>query len=186
MGIISRITTLFKADIHGIMDEMQDDEVLIKHCLREMEEEIGRKESKYNKMKISFTHSHQLYEKLKDDIEQLDADLDAALRKDRDDIARFIIKKHKNVSAYQRLLNDHNNRLKQDMDQLQECIETQRREYEKLRIKAMDFCQRLDDERWPQSISALKNCRMTDPLSDEEIELELLRRKEAIMGGTVQ
>ena len=46
MGIASRIVKIFKADIHGVMDQLEDPGLLLKQYLREMEEALNQKEAK--------------------------------------------------------------------------------------------------------------------------------------------
>ena len=44
MSVLSRITRLFKADMHGVMDQLEDKELLVKQYLREMEGSLQSKE----------------------------------------------------------------------------------------------------------------------------------------------
>lgn len=44
MSIIGRLSRLFKADIHGILDSLEDPRETLKQALREMEEEIAKGE----------------------------------------------------------------------------------------------------------------------------------------------
>jgi phage shock protein A len=46
MAILTRIFRLFKADIHGIMDQIEDQGLLLKQHLRDMEESLVQKEAK--------------------------------------------------------------------------------------------------------------------------------------------
>ena len=40
MGIVKRFSTLLKADIHGVLDVMEDPRDVCKQAIREMEEEL--------------------------------------------------------------------------------------------------------------------------------------------------
>jgi len=40
MAILTRIIQLFKADIHGVMDQLEDQGLLLKQHLRDMEESL--------------------------------------------------------------------------------------------------------------------------------------------------
>ena len=44
MTLIARITRLFKADLHGILDSLEEPEEIIKQAIREMEEDIAAQE----------------------------------------------------------------------------------------------------------------------------------------------
>ena len=43
MGLANRMYRIWKADIHGIMDQMEDKGLLLRQHLREMEEELARR-----------------------------------------------------------------------------------------------------------------------------------------------
>ena len=40
MGLFSRITRLCRSDLHGVMDQLEDKNLLLKQYLREMEEAL--------------------------------------------------------------------------------------------------------------------------------------------------
>ena len=44
MAIINRVSRLFTADIHAVLDRMEEPVVLLRHCIREMEEELADSE----------------------------------------------------------------------------------------------------------------------------------------------
>ena len=43
MGIMTRMLRLCKADVHGVMDQLEDKGLLLKQYLREMETSLGHK-----------------------------------------------------------------------------------------------------------------------------------------------
>jgi phage shock protein A len=53
MAIIARIVEIFKADIHGVMDQLEDQGLLLKQHLRDMAEALHRRETKLRKMRVS-------------------------------------------------------------------------------------------------------------------------------------
>ena len=48
MGIMTRMLRLCKADVHGVMDQLEDKGLLLKQYLREMETSLGHKEQQVN------------------------------------------------------------------------------------------------------------------------------------------
>ena len=59
MGIMTRFTRLCKADLHGVLDQLEDKGLLLKQSLRDMESEIGRKETKLGQMTTERDHTHR-------------------------------------------------------------------------------------------------------------------------------
>ena len=93
MAIIARIVKIFKADIHGVMDQLEDRRLLLKQHLRDMEEVLHRKEAKLRKMTAGHNQKQQDLADYRQQWEALDHDLTVALRKKKDDIARMLIRK---------------------------------------------------------------------------------------------
>src|SRR5262249_48664531 len=44
MTLIARMTRLFKADLHGILDSLEEPEEVVKQAIRDMEEDIATQE----------------------------------------------------------------------------------------------------------------------------------------------
>ena len=42
MALISRVTRLFRADLHAVLDSIEEPELLLRQAVREMEEEVAR------------------------------------------------------------------------------------------------------------------------------------------------
>lgn len=183
MAIFTRIIRLFKADIHGIMDQIEDQGLLLKQYLRDMEESLNQKEAQFKKMVHSRDQAQQAYQTGKKETANLEQDLEVAIKKDRDDIARMLIKKLKPLTRIQADRHSHIERLNQEIDQFKAHVEQQRIQYEQLKQKASEYFHRTETQQWQEPLSALQPGFSSHELSEEEVELELLQRKEAIKGG---
>lgn len=185
MAILTRIIQLFKADIHGVMDQLEDQGLLLKQHLRDMEESLVEKEMELKKMRIALDQARQDHQKGEKETGNLEQDLQVAIKKDRDDIARMLIKRLKPLSRLQSERRNHIDRLNHEIDQFNAVIEQQRIQYQQLRQKAVEFFYRQEKRKWePIWPSAQAGPRLHE-LSEEEVELELLQRKEALKGGMV-
>jgi phage shock protein A len=101
MAILTRIFQLFKADIHGVMDQIEDQGLLLKQHLRDMQESLVQKETQLKKMGTARDQAQQEFQMGKKETDNLESDLEVAIKKDRDDIARMLIKKLKPLSHIQ-------------------------------------------------------------------------------------
>jgi phage shock protein A len=183
MTILTRILRLFEADIHGIMDQFEDRGLLLKQHLRDMEESLVQKEAGLRQMCFVRDQARQDYAKGKNESGSLEQDLEVAIRKDRDDIARMLIKKIKPLAQIQSARNSHIERLDHEIGQLREDIEQKRLQYERLRQQAAIFFDRAEKQNEGQCWPGIHADFGAHKISDEEIELELLQRKEALKGG---
>ncbi len=183
MAILTRMIRIFKADINGLMDQIEDQGLLLKQHLRDMEASLVQKETNLKKMDLALDQARQAYEKGQKESDKLELDLDVAIKKDKDDIARMLIKKLKPLTRIQSERCSHIDLLNHDMVQFKENVDQQRLQYEQLKQKATEYFHRAEKQNRENTwVSMPTDLRVRD-LSAEEIELELLQRKEAIKGG---
>ena len=186
MGIMTRFMRLCKADIHGVMDQLEDKGLLLRQYLRDMEEEIGQKEARLRKLVVSRDKLQQDCDKYSEECEKLDADIESALKKGKDDIARLLIKKLKPMTSHRDELSRHFQNLTRETSRFHGLIEEQRLQYEQLELRAKEYFHREEREKWERTTATTISSPSTGEPSEEEVELELLKRKEAFKGGEKQ
>jgi phage shock protein A len=180
MAIIARIVEIFKADIHGVMDQLEDQRLLLKQHLRDMADALNRKETKLRKMTAAHNQGLKDLAGYKQQLEALDHDLTVALRKNKDDIARTLIRKMKPLENLSDELTRHLKTLDEEMIQFDNHLQLQRLRYEQLKNRAAEYLHKTRMQRWEKEV--------IDPVSDydcgeqmeHEVELELLKRKDAL------
>ena len=69
MALITRFTRLFTADLHALLDRLEEPDVVLKQAIREMEEELAGREQRIRRLDLEREHL----------IRQL-ADIDRSLR----------------------------------------------------------------------------------------------------------
>jgi phage shock protein A len=185
MAILTRIFQQFKADIHGVMDQIEDQGLLLKQHLRDMEDSLAQKETQLKRIENARDQAQQEFQKGKKETDSLESDLEVAIKKDRDDIARMLIKKLKPLSRIQTERYNHIDLLNHEIAQFKENIEQQRLQYETLKQKATAYFHRTEKQGWQEPWAATPSDFNVHELSEEEIELELLQRKEAVKGGAL-
>ena len=185
MALLSRIIRLFKADIHGVMDQLEDQGLLLKQHLRDMEESLIEKEMRLKKMRSALDQARQDHQKGEKETGDLEHDLQVTLKKDRDDISRMLIKKLKPLIRLQSERRNHIDRLNHEINEFKAYIEQQRMQYGQLRQKTTEFFYRKEKQNWEPIWPAAQGGLLLYELSEEEVELELLQRKEALKGGMV-
>jgi phage shock protein A len=183
MGIMTRFTRICRADLHGVMDQLEDKSLVLKQCLREMEESIVIKQAGLTKMSASLDrikHEHQNY---KSEQKKLEQDLDAALKKDKDHIARILIKKLKTMEQHINILERRSSALEMEISGQSEYLESQKHQYEQLKLRSETFFQAKEQQSWEETMTRAMPQTINLTLSEEEVELELIKRKEALQGG---
>lgn len=183
MGLITRFTRLCKADIHGVMDQLEDKHLVLKQCLREMEEALEQKQVRLEKIKGSIELNRREEGQLKSEEEKLEEDLVSAINKERDDIARMVIRKLKTVEHHLKVIGLNGNTLGREIALLTESLEVQKHQYSELQLRSDTyFHQTHQADTGKNTAFAWPRSGFTT-VSDEEIELELIKRKEQMKGG---
>ncbi len=178
MAIIARIVKIFKADIHGVMDRLEDRRLLLKQYLRDMEEVLLHKEAKLRQMKVSHNQKQKDLADYRQQWQALDHDLTVALRKNRDEIARMLLRKMKPLENKSEKLTRHLEALKEEMIQFKNHLKQQHRRYEQLKYRSIEYFRRTQMQQWEKNLVVPISEDGYDAPTDEEIELELLKRKE--------
>ena len=113
-------------------------------------------------------------------------DIEAAIEKDKDDIARLLIKKLKPQDYHRNELGRHIQTLGKEISQISESVEEQRLQYQQLQIRAKEYFHRVEREKWEKTTATKIPSTATVEPSEEDVELELLKRKETAEGGVKQ
>jgi phage shock protein A len=184
MRIAARMLRLFKADLHGVMDQLEDKPALLKQCLREMENGLRQKRCKMAEL-------DRTGRRLRNDLlacgrerEQLEQDIALAVRKEKDDIARLLIRKQMAVRTGADHLAGLLRQLEEEKIALAETLDRRQGQYDHLKVKAAAYCR--NAEQYAADETAAWWAEPEDP-TDAEIEMELLRRKESLspQGGVL-
>ena len=179
MGIMTRIIKIFKADIHGVMDQLEDQELLLKQHLRDMQDALNQKEIDLNNLLVAQKQAQAECSRYRRQAEVLEADLEVSIRKNKHDMARKLIRKVVPINKLVDELSEHIKALEDDIANAGLDLDRQRLQYEQIKQKAAELFRRTQ-----LGVDSAKPTH-TDPdcisdLSEEEVELELLKRKDAL------
>ena len=183
MGILTRMLTLWKADLHGVMDQIEDKPLLLKQYLREMEVDLQRKEARVEQLAQTARRLQRDVDVRGQETAKLEQDLDLALRKEKDDIAKMLIRKRRAQLSVREQVQRQIEGLEAEREQLAEILTRQRLQYDQLKIRTAVVCRQSEQARWDEAGMRCAPESAWPPPSDEEIELELIRRKEALRQG---
>lgn len=106
MTLIARISKLFQADMHAVLDKIEEPEMLLKQAIREMGEAVANQEQTIclcqNERQQLTNNQAQLLESLSD----LEEKLALCFKSDKDDLARLMIKRKLETQQSQSLLTE--------------------------------------------------------------------------------
>ena len=169
--LIHRINRLVAADAHGLVESLEDRALLLKQHLREAELELQHKRARAEALAEDERRIAETAKRLEAALARNEQDAQLALTEDRDDLARFSIRKLIPLQRELAALAARSHELADERVRIQDKLESQQADYEQLRARVR--AQLASPEQTSEP--------MTEPVvADEEVEMELLRRKRAV------
>jgi phage shock protein A len=180
MALVNRISRLFKADFHAVLDQIEEPEALLKQAIRDMEDDLATTEQRV----ALCAHDQEALAARKSEIEsaigEIDTELDLCFESKKDSLAKSLIKKKLEAERILKRLNSKHVSNEQYLDEQRKALDDNRATLESLRQKAELFAQRaparigsdseFDDITWLARETSV---------SDDEIEIAYLREKSA-------
>jgi phage shock protein A len=173
MALITRVSRLFQADFHAVLDRIEEPEVLLRQAVREMEEELGRDEQRNKVLQHEQKQLITRETELKQSLHDIEEELDTCFESGNDDLARAWIKRKleaqrfgKNISrkrgALKETLEDLNTRLRENHARLESM-------QQKAELLAEESARTRPADNW--SIPDIT-------VRDEDVEVAFLREKQ--------
>lgn len=182
MKISQRFSKLLQADVHGLLDQLEEPELALKQAVREMEEHVSQDQAEVQRM---VRHETQLKRRLNETRTHLDSnnkELELCLGSNREDLAlNFVRRKlesQKLITAIERRLQEMAESLKEKNQKLAQRVE----QLEAVRRKVEIFMEesRINDVLTnPEAGSNPSQLHV----SDEEVTVALMREKQMRQGG---
>jgi phage shock protein A len=178
LRLFDRIATLLRADAHGIIESLEERSLLLKQCVREAEIELNQKRARLETLREEEKRLREAEQRCEAAISSLDEDISLALQAGKDDLARFSIRRliplRTELKGARAQIEQRNEEGRNLADRLAE----QESKFERLRARVRVELSRAGDST-PTSISADQAA-----VADEEVELELMRRRKEGQGAT--
>ena len=177
MKLFDRMTTLIKADAHGVVDALEERSLLLRQHVREAELELLQKRARVEALTEEETRLRDELARCGRRIAALDEDIALALDGEKEDLARFAIRRmipeRKDLASLEAQIAE----VGETRAKVAERLAEQEGQFETLRQRArvhLAEATHSDDDLQGLAPPAV---------ADEEVELELLRRRQQRAGG---
>ena len=173
MALITRVSRLFQADFHAVLDRIEEPEILLRQAVREMEEALAREEQR---SKVLQHEQRQLINRETDLIQSLhdiEEELDTCFEAGNDDLARACIKRRLETQRFGKNTSRKRAVLEETLDDLNTRVRENQAQLESMRQKAELLA--------GESACALPEDNWTLPdinVRDEDVEVAFLREKQ--------
>ena len=172
MSILTRISRLFKADIHGILDNLEQPEIILQQSVRDMQSEINKAEMTISELEKQQDKLEQKHQNLSTSIEELQEQLQFCLRENNESLAKSVIRKKLQADIS---LKELSRQLANISDAKKLTIEETGERKEKLqaiRDKLAIFTEKIEFNECPSSTS------LNNSITQDDIELAFLYEKQ--------
>ena len=178
MALINRISRLFKADFHAVLDQIEEPEQLLKQAIRDMEDDLAATEQRVTLCAHGQEALAVRSSELEDALTEIDEQLDLCFESEKDDLAKKLIRKKLEAERLLKRLHAKHVANEKYLTEQRTMLDENRSTLEGLRQKAELFSQRMpapanggsefDDIAW-----------MARELSvgEDEVEVAYLREK---------
>ncbi len=177
MTIMTRFIRLCKADIHGVMDHLEDKQLLLKQYLRDMEDDLNAEKTRMRQLIAANERSRRLFGKYENEIARIKDEIATAIQKEKDDIARFLIRKSRPYIKMRDQTSRQMEAAEDEISQLKTRIEQRRVQLKDIQRRAREYSETIKAGTDMFDMGHVEN---DDAFTEEEIELELFRRKEKL------
>ena len=173
MALITRISRLFQADLHAVLDRIEEPDLLLRQAVREMEDDLARDEQS---MKVLNHELGQLVSRETDighSLDEIEAELDVCFASGTDDLARTLIKRKLEALRFQKFLSRKREVQERTLSGLRTRLQENRARLDSMRQKA----ELLAEETVADSF--VDNWSSPDiVVRDEDVEVAFLREKQ--------
>lgn len=177
MALVKRISQLFTADAHAVLDMIEDPLTLLKQAIRDMEAAIQTQQKKLSIEKNKLSQHESKQTKAQQELSLIDNDLDLCFDEKNETLARSLVKKKIFIK---RVLQN----LKEAIERTQETIANQSKQLQTNQARFESMQQQAELLANQQSeIDAQSNFDSFNNVSEEEIEIALLNEKKSRSGS---
>lgn len=171
MRLFDRIATMVRADAHGVVESLEERSLLLKQYLREAEIELNQKRARLETVREEEKRLGEALARAGEEVRGLDEDVALALAGDKEDLARFAIRRllprRAEIKSLQARLEERG----AEARVLAERLTAQEEQFEGLRTRVRAELLRESESSespWTGACGAV---------ADEEVEIELMRRR---------
>lgn len=173
MAILARMSRLFSADFHAVLDRLEEPEALLKQAIREMSDELGAEKSQLAAQEHEQSVLVTRKARHESRIAELDAELDLCFDDDNEALARKLVRRKLQLQRLVQELASRLERLEAETRVARERLEANEARLAEMREKAEIVAEPLRAE------PGIPGCEWSEPgIGDDEVEAAFLRERQ--------
>jgi phage shock protein A len=174
MALMSRLTRLFRADAHAVLDRLEEPDILLRQAVREMENEVERNAQALKAVELDHRHAQIRASELETSVAAISGELDLCFEAGNEELVRMLLRRRLEGERLLIHLGQRLGRLQTERIERGRTLDEQRQRLESMRQKAAAF----DVE----SVSAQHDTtvwgRPDLNIAESDVDLALLREQQ--------
>jgi len=171
MALITRLTRLFRADAHALLDQLEEPEALLRQALREMDEALAQGQARLREREQRLEQLQRRRHDIETRLAGIGSELDLCLAAGNEALARLLLRRRLEGERLAEQLARQRERLAAEQADARARLADQQQRLEQLRQRAAVFDHADDSSEAPWRAEDII-------VSDADVELALLREKQ--------
>ncbi len=139
MAIVNRITRLFAADVHAVLDRLEEPDALLRQAIREMEAALAEQTQQLKALELERELVLRRGSEIERTLSAIREEIDLSFAADNQALLRTCLRRRLEAERLQRLLEQRGALLTQQIEQATPLLEQQSARLESMRQKAALF-----------------------------------------------
>ena len=186
MTLIARVTRLFKADLHGILDSIEEPEEVIKQAIRDMEEDIATQERQLAELHTVLQRLAREADELTVSMQESERQIDLCFAAGNESLAKSLLRKRLEIAKRARGIARAQDETRAKSEGLTKQIAEHKEQLAAVVQKLKLYEETRPSQHWA---SALRSpLQSGSVVTDDEVEVAFLeeqRRRSGAAPGTV-
>jgi phage shock protein A len=178
MALITRFTRLFTADLHALLDRLEEPDVVLKQAIREMEEELAGREQRIRRLAVERDHLIRQLTDIDRSLSSIGEQLDVCFVSHEEQLARPLLRRRLELERLANRLTGRRDTNAREAAAERACRDDNQRELDTLRQHAELLLEAIAAAPHAHGAIALET-----PVTDEDVEVALLREKQRRSGS---
>ncbi|MGH8548130.1 MAG: PspA/IM30 family protein [Methylococcales bacterium] len=173
MTLIDRIARLFRADIHDLLDRIEEPAVVLRQAVRDMEKELSLDEQSIRQLVRDDERLVSRLKEIESSLNDIEAQLDVCFQSGREELARRLIKRRLEMQNLHKQMCGKRSQLADRLAMRKARFQENQARLEEIRQKAEWLADEAPDEDFSESKGY-----SSDVIRDEDVEVAFLSEKQ--------
>jgi phage shock protein A len=173
MALITRVSRLFRADFHAVLDRIEEPDVLLRQAIREMEEALASDEQRLRLLNHEQGQLVARIRELDQSLHAIEEELDICFAANKADLARALVRRKLEAQRLNQHLSRRRETLQETVSGLNKRLEENRSQLDSMRQRAELLAEDREAD-YPKDGWSGPDISV----GDEDVEIAFLREKQ--------